>query len=360
MLKRVKRASLGVFSTAGAFKAVAASSWRDRRLVILAYLGVSLDDEHDWDAVSYLSPEQFENRLETLKRTRCAVLPLREALDRLHHGDLPPRSVALTFDGGNYDFFARAWPMLASWGYSATVFLTTYYCDFNRPIFDVACSYILWNASGRTDEIKGEPLGLTQNLDLRTAHSRSRAKELIIAVCREWRLDGEDKDHLLERLAYSCGVDYSALRRKRKLHLLAPDEVRTLAAAGIDFQLHSHRHRAPLDRALFLKEIQDNRERIRELAGTEPEIFSYPNGSVRPEFLDWLPEAGVRHAVTCRPGPVTVESPAFLLPRFGDNGNLSTLEFESIVTGFASWIPRVRSRPAEANDLSRLHASHGL
>jgi peptidoglycan/xylan/chitin deacetylase (PgdA/CDA1 family) len=295
ILKRVKRASLETFKAGGAFRALHASEWRTRRLVVLAYLGVSLDDEHEWDPASYLSQTQFESRLEVLKRTRCAVLPLREAVERLYHGDLPPRSVALTFDGGNYDFFSRAWPTLETYGYPATVFLTTYYCDFNRPIFDVACSYLLWKASARRSEIAGEPLGLGQNLDLRTPQSRSSAKELIIAVAREWRLDGEDKDHLLERLSDAGGADYGALRRKRKLHLLCPGEVARLAAAGIDFQLHTHRHRAPLDRALFLKEIQENRSRLRALAGTDPEFFSYPGGSVRSEFLDWLPEAGVRH-----------------------------------------------------------------
>lgn len=360
MLKRVKCASLHIFKAGGVFHAVEASHWRWRRLVILGYLGISLDDEHEWDPASYLSPEQFESRLDILKRTRCTVLPLREAVERLYRGDLPPRSVALTFDAGNYDFFSRAWPMLDSYGYPATVFLTTYYCDFNRPIFDVACSYLLWKASVRTPEIVGEPLGLAQSLDLRTPRSRSRAKELIIAVAREWRLDAEDKDHLLERLAHTGGADYSALRRKRKLHLLAPEEVRKLAAAGIDFQLHTHRHRAPLDRSLFLKEIHDNRARIRALAGRDPEFFSYPDGSVRAEFLEWLPEAGVRCAVTCRPGPVTVESHPLLLPRFGDSGNLSRVEFESIVTGFASWMPHVRNRPAAPYELTRLHASHGL
>ncbi|HWR52056.1 MAG TPA: polysaccharide deacetylase family protein [Bryobacteraceae bacterium] len=360
MLKRVKRASLGIFKAGGVFRAVEASGWRGRRLVVLAYLGVSLEDEHEWDPASYLSPRHFEERLAILKRTRCTVLPLHEAVERLYRGDLPPRSLALTFDGGNYDFFSRVWPMLESYGYPATVFLTTYYCDFNRPIFDVACSYLLWKASTRRSEIPGEPLGLTQNLDLRTERSRSCAKDLLIAVSREWRLDGEDKDHLLERLADAGEADYGSLRRKRKLHLLAPEEVGRLAAAGIDFQLHTHRHRAPLDRALFLKEIQDNRERIRTLAGTDPDFFSYPDGSIRPEFLPWLPEAGVRFAVTCRPGAVTVDSHHLLLPRFADSGNLSPVEFESIVTGFASWMPHGRNRSGVPCALSRLHASHGL
>ena len=103
-LKSIKRATLSTLKTAGAFRLAGGSRWRRRQLLILAYHGVSLDDEHLWEGALYLSPETFRSRMRALKSFGAAVLPLGEAVERLYAGDLPDRAVALTFDDGAYDF----------------------------------------------------------------------------------------------------------------------------------------------------------------------------------------------------------------------------------------------------------------
>ena len=92
----------------------------------------------------YSSPDCFRNSLEVIRRANCEVLPLGQAVDRLYHGNLPSRAVALTFDDGNLDFAIRVVPELAEIGYPATVFVSTYYSDFQRPVFNTALGYLLW------------------------------------------------------------------------------------------------------------------------------------------------------------------------------------------------------------------------
>ncbi|HVX66461.1 MAG TPA: polysaccharide deacetylase family protein [Bryobacteraceae bacterium] len=337
MRKRVKRAAFGVLQRAGLSGAFARSRWRRERLIILCYHGISLEDEHLWDPTLYMSVDDFARRLEILRRGGYRVLPLGEAVERLYKGDLPPQSVAITFDDGAYDFYARAWPLLRSFDYPATVYLTTYYCGDNRPVFDPAVSYLLWKMRGRV--FGNAPAGLPWPLDLRTEAARRAAWQRILAFAAESGFPAGDKDALLERLAALAGIDYAGFRARRILHIMNPREVAELHATGLDVQLHTHRHRTPVDRALFLREVRENRDEIRALTGAGADHFCYPCGVNRPEFLPWLEQAQVRTAVTCEPRAAARDSHPLLLPRFVDHANLSEVEFSAYVSGLGLFVP---------------------
>src|SRR5207249_6912137 len=132
--------------------AVGRSSWRTRRLLILGYHGVSQDDEHMWNPALYMSQNALRHRMELLIQNNCSVLPLAEAVARLERNDLPPRAITITFDDGCYDFFTRAYPVIREFRFPVTVYQTSYYSSFNRPVFDVACSYVLWKGAGKNVE----------------------------------------------------------------------------------------------------------------------------------------------------------------------------------------------------------------
>ncbi len=127
-----------------------------------------------------------------------------------------------------------------------------------------------------------------------------------------------------------------------------PDEAKALAARGFDFQLHTHRHRVPVDRTLFLRELSDNRDRLQQLSPADATHFCYPSGVYRDEFLPGLNEAGVVSATTCDAGLVTAQTPPLLLPRVVDGAQLSPVEFEGWLSGVAAFLPR---RPTGATAL---------
>src|SRR5690349_13957749 len=120
MLKKFKQATLKSLRTGGVFTLVRASGWRRARLLILAYHGISLEDEHKWDGSLYMRPDYFRARLEMIKDTGCTVLPLGEALERLRTSTLPENCVALTFDDGNYDFYRQAYPIIREFDFPVT------------------------------------------------------------------------------------------------------------------------------------------------------------------------------------------------------------------------------------------------
>src|ERR1700745_3234500 len=120
MLKTFKKAALKSLKSTGVTAMVQNSRWRRKRLLILAYHGISLSDEHEWNGSQFLSPAVFQSRLQQLQRSKCVVLPLAQAIERLYANDLPDRAVALTFDDGTSDFNRRAFPMIKEFGFPVT------------------------------------------------------------------------------------------------------------------------------------------------------------------------------------------------------------------------------------------------
>lgn len=347
-MSRLKSLVFRAARAAGVFSAVGASGWRGRRLLVLCYHGVSLDDEHGWNPSLYMPPAQFAERMRFLREGGYAVLPLAEGLRRVRDGTLPPKSVALTFDDGAYDFYVQARPVLERYALPATVYLTTYYAERGRPVFNTACQYMMWK--GRASGADLAPLvGSPTSLPVSTAAERARAWGAVREHVVSRDFDGAARHALLGRVAAAVGVDFDAFVARGLLRIMTPDEVRALPRALIDVQLHTHRHRTPRDRALFAREIDDNRRSIAAMlrgahGGDDALVhFCYPSGNYGAELVANLREAGVESATTCVPGLVSPRSEALLLPRFVDTAEQSLLEFEAWTSGAGELLPRRRA-----------------
>ncbi len=340
---KVRDSALQVIRFAGGFGAASRSRWRSRRLLILCYHGFAQADEHLWNSSLYVTRDHLESRLAFLAAEGYAILPLAEGLTRLAAGTLPARAVAITVDDGTYDFYAVAYPVLKRLGVPVTLYVSTYYVLDRRPVFDGACQYLLWKAwtSGKVD--------LKDPLDeggppLRTAEACVQASARVSETATRQRWSSDDKHRWLERLARRLGLDWEEFLRRRFFSLMHPEEIASLDPAIADVQLHTHRHRVPEQRDLFLREIADNRRALSD-CGLDPERlthFCYPSGMYQPAFLPWLAEAGVVSAVTCVPGLASQRQHPLLLPRFIDTGATSDVEFEGWASGLRQLIGRPR------------------
>jgi peptidoglycan/xylan/chitin deacetylase (PgdA/CDA1 family) len=290
-----KGAKSSIFSAArrlGLFQVSRYLRRNSKSLLILCYHGISKSDEDLWKPSLYMDPVTFRRRLATIRSFGLDVLPLADALGKIEAGTLKRPAVALTFDDGWHDFYTSAWPLLREFGYPATVYQTTYYAYYNRPVFDTTCSYLLWKGMGRTVSDPGHMgLPITVRLDSMAAVDET-AKQLRF-FANETLLGGEEKDRALAILAEQLGVDLKEILRTRTLHLMNPTELAEVARHDISVELHTHRHKLPTDRVSFLEEIAQNRQLIRAATGIIPKHFCYPNGAHRPETTDWLRDAGV-------------------------------------------------------------------
>jgi peptidoglycan/xylan/chitin deacetylase (PgdA/CDA1 family) len=344
MLRTLKHSSLTFSKHLGLTSWLAQTAWRRERLLILCYHGISLDDEHKWHPGLYVSAKHLEHRLALLRRTGCTVLPLDEAIQRLYANDLPERAVTLTFDDGYYDFMVHAWPLLQSYGFPATVYLPTARVDYNKPILHLQASYALWKARDRVLDGNG-----IQGLSGRYVLASAAERERVVTGLRH-AFSGipiRTKEEMVRSVFERLDLDYDAFLSTRMLTLLAPAEVAALAAAGLDFQLHTHQHKTPEDAGEFLRDVVRNRERLSALTGKRASHLCYPSGIYRRSYLAAVASEGVVSATTCDPGLASRTCNPLLLPRFIDTATVPDVEFEAWVMGLASCLPRrtVRAHP---------------
>jgi len=279
--------------------------------------------------------------MQWLVRGGYNVLPLGEALTRLGSNSLPKKAVALTFDDGYADFALQAYPVLQRLRFPATVYLTTYYVRFNRPIFNLIVPYMLWRC--RDNAHAANPrIGWMHEPELASAQGRARAWEAVRDLAESRALSGAAKDDLAGEVAAHLGLDYAAIRGERVLTLMNAEEAAEVSRGGIDIQLHTHRHRTPQDPSLFRQEVQENWRHVREITGREPAHFCYPSGLHTPEMLPVLKQCGIRSATTCELQLCSASTVPLLLPRFLDMQSVPHTTFDSWLAGTGAMLTGLR------------------
>jgi peptidoglycan/xylan/chitin deacetylase (PgdA/CDA1 family) len=331
MKKFLKVKVLSALRKAGAFPIISALRSRQNKLLILCYHGIALRDEHEWLSQLYITPDHFRRRLEMLKASDANVISLNEGIKRLQTHSLPPRSVVITFDDGFHDFYRHAFPLLHSFQFPCTVYLSTHYCRYGVPVFNLILNYMLWKSGMLKFDFEG--VGILHSMPGRDYEERSQVVQAITDWTRTRKMNTSDKDEVARDIASRLGIDYDDLVRHRLLQMMNSAEVKAVANAGVSVELHTHRHRVPKDRDLFEREVNENREHIREFTGTEAFHFCYPSGEYAYQFLPWLRDLRVKSATTCESGLAARTSEALLLPRFLDSTNVTEIEFESWLFG---------------------------
>ena len=66
-------------------------------------------------------------QMRVLSESKVPVLTLDEWVSRRDGGQLPARSVVITFDDGFQDFADTAWPILRTYGFRPIIYLPTDY-----------------------------------------------------------------------------------------------------------------------------------------------------------------------------------------------------------------------------------------
>ena len=153
----------------------------------------------------------------------------------------------------------------------------------------------------------------------------------------------EDRIKLLKHLGDALSVDYSELNATRLMGLISASELEEIRKQDIDIQLHTHRHNFPLDNEIAQQEIDKNREKVDPLLDSSMSHFCYPSGLWSQDQAELLARNQIVSATTCVPGLAGKNENLYAIPRFLDGSNISEIEFESEIAGFAELCRRLKS-----------------
>lgn len=343
MRKPVKQAFLYLSRSVGLF--ALARLWTRRSLRILCFHGGSVLDEYLFRPGLFMREETIRQRLETLARLRYPVLDLASALQALAANRLPACGTVITIDDGFYSTFTQAGKLLQEFHFPATIYVTTYYAVKQNPIFRLVVSYMFWKTRLTSLDGTGLPLDRPGPYVLTDQAQKDRVCWEIIDYA-ERKLDENGREELASELGKRLGVDYQAIVASRAFHIMTEHEIRTLAETGIDIQLHTHRHRHLAAPEEVDREVPDNRTYLADWVKRPLQQLCYPSGVWSEELWPALARLGIVSATTCDPGLNDADTHPLGLRRFLDAEDISRIEFEAELSGFADLLRRIRSRLA--------------
>jgi peptidoglycan/xylan/chitin deacetylase (PgdA/CDA1 family) len=294
-----------------------------------------------------MSPPQFAARMALIDRLGYRVIGLDEGVQRHRQGRSSARDLVITIDDAWLGTYQHMLPELERRGFRATLYVTTYYVEAQRPVLNVLLGYLYSRPGAPQVVARLVPPDLP---------TEQRLPHLVATLEALPTLDERWRE--VRRIAGLLSIDGDAFDGlARAFRLMNPDQVRDAADRGIDIQLHTHTHRmhghVP---ELVAAEIELNRQRLATMLDRSPDSFRhfcYPSGEHDPVVFDAVNRSGVLSATTTEFGLNPASAHPLALRRILDGESLSDLEFEAMLSGFwgvvaslrralSSWGPRQR------------------
>lgn len=340
----MRKLKLFIYWTARLLGLFALSRMLTRRyLKILCYHAFEVRDETSFRPRLFMSGAVFRRRMETLAKYGVKVLPLDRALHQMYAGSLEPDTVVITIDDGFQSVEGVAAPILKEYGFPSTLYVTSYYVEHDAPVFRLVVQYLFERSPHSQISLRGEEWHADGVISLNDKQQRDQVIEDCIRYGEQ--ADEPTRQAISQRLGELLDVSYEEIRRLRLFNLLRPSDIAEVRAAGMDIQLHTHRHRFSMDDYEQVKrEIEDNRASLSKVTAGDLRHFCYPSGQWRTHHGPWLESLGVASATTCLPGLNDATTSAFELRRFVDGEDIHQLEFEAALSGFSDLLRALRSR----------------
>lgn len=284
-----------------------------------------------------LSEEEFDEQMKILS-TYFNVVSLERAIQLRASGNLPPKTVAITFDDGYLDNLTKVVPILKKYDCPATFFISTEGTEIGYLWNDEVKALIeQTHAKMVSSEIIGKQFSLSTQSERKYAYQQ---------LCNSLKFETQNaRCHKMARLRKELGECVLERQCMTKQHLVELD------AAGFEIGAHTHGHCILSNETMDIceAEIRLNLSKLKEAVGKKIRYFAYPNGLEKRDFQHChgklLKKLGFEAGFSTNDGGVTSKSGIFAMPRFMPNRRKGAL--------FALAVAHIATEPTHFNSIER-------
>lgn len=285
---------------------IASGTSKRKKLFILIYHRVL--DKPDFMRQGEVDKAAFTWQMELLSKY-FNVLPLHDALQKMHTHTLPPRAVCITFDDGYADNYTNALPILKQFNLLATFFIANGFLNGGRMWNDTVIEAV---RNFQQSELDLTQIALGQ-FDVSDYGKKCQAAGQIIQQIKY--MPPAQRDQLTVFIAAQSQNLPDNL-------MMTTEQLKQLHQNGMEIGGHtvSHPILAKLDAQIALQEITENKIFLENLLNAPLRFFAYPNGKpledYLPQQLQIVKDAGYQAALSTQWGVAHRSSDRWQLPRF--------------------------------------------
>lgn len=302
---------------------------------ILMYHRVSNPEESQYPLQPgmYVTPSTFAMQMKFLAE-EANVISLDQLADvAVSKDDLPPRSVAVTFDDGWADIYRHAFPVLKEYNIPATLFLPTSFIGTSEWFWADKMALAVTAIREEKQYVQTVCARVRECADMEEAMCSQITQLLTFEEENLLQNALDDYVEALKLIDYKqrlCVVntllklakEFTSVKLERAF--LNWDEVREMAEQGLAFGSHSHLHQnfTELSQAQISDEIENSFQVLRSKDITPSPVFCYPQGKYNDTSQEALAEKKIRFALTTRKDS-DLDSQPILLGRIGVHEDIS-------------------------------------
>ena len=236
-------------------------------------------------------------------------------------GCATPPAIAITFDDGYASNLVAA-EILAEASLPWTLFISTGAVGKHRTIWTAELSLLILHGEGNRLEALG------RSWSLQTREQRESAFQAIRYPMKAMPSELRRKTLDAIRARFPERETERVLERFPSLQMLTWEQVRQLAAAGVEIGSHGvdhELHHANQDASVRRRELIESKKEIERQLGKPCRFFAFPNGDTCEHSAHEVEAAGYELAFTTRPGFIQPGMNRCLLPRVTPSGSVIKL-----------------------------------